>query len=133
MGGLAPKLDPITGNMIYEFKDGYVTTAVKKCLVSLKHTGKPHYLLIDEFNRANIDEAFGKLFTIFEYRHEQALLTKEDCGRELFVPAQFRIIGTMNVQDKNTLFELGYALMRRFAFVEIKLPDKADEYNRMAR
>ncbi len=132
VGGLAPKLDPITGNMIYEFKDGYVTTAVKKCLVSLKHTGKPHYLLIDEFNRANIDEAFGKLFTVFEYRDAQALLTpEENKGNALHVPRQFRIIGTMNVQDKNTLFDIGHALMRRYAFIEIGLPDKEDEFNRM--
>jgi len=37
----------------------------------------------------------------------------------------------MNTQDKNTLFNVGHALMRRFAFVEIGLPDKEDEYRRM--
>ena len=37
----------------------------------------------------------------------------------------------MNTQDKNTLFNVGHALMRRFAFVEIGLPQKDDEYKRM--
>ena len=37
----------------------------------------------------------------------------------------------MNTQDKNTLFNVGHALMRRFAFVEIGLPNVEDEYKRM--
>ena len=48
-----------------------------------------------------------------------------------FMPPEFRVIGTMNTQDKNTLFNVGMALMRRFAFIEIDLPDTDDEYNRM--
>ena len=98
----------------------------------MQEVGKPHYLVIDEFNRANIDEAFGKLFTVFEYRDKQALLTaKETGGAPFMMPPEFRIIGTMNTQDKNTLFNVGHALMRRFAFVEIGLPDRDDEYSRM--
>jgi len=132
VGGIAPKVSKKTGGITYGFKDGAVTQAVRKCIHSIKTIKKPHYLIIDEFNRANVDEAFGKLFTVFEYREEQPLLDKsENRGVEMRVPRQFRIIGTMNVQDKNTLFELGHALMRRFAFVEVGLPDKEDEYNRM--
>ena len=102
------------------------------CEKSIRERGKPHYLVIDEFNRANIDEAFGKLFTVFEYRDKQPLLThKETGGAPFMMPPEFRIIGTMNTQDKNTLFNVGFALMRRFAFVEIGLPLPEDEYNRM--
>jgi MoxR-like ATPase len=132
VGGVAPKVDEYTKEISYEFRDGCVTQAVKSCLRSLKRLGRPHHLIIDEFNRANIDEAFGKLFTIFEYRDTQPLLTSEENrGDPLYVPRQFRIIGTMNVQDKNTLFDIGHALMRRFAFIEVGLPDKEDEFNRM--
>jgi MoxR-like ATPase len=132
VGGVAPKVDEYTHEISYEFRDGCVTGAVKECLKSLKKIAKPHLLIIDEFNRANIDEAFGKLFTIFEYRDTQPLLTKEENkGNALYVPNQFRIIGTMNVQDKNTLFDIGHALMRRYAFIEVGLPDKEDEFNRM--
>ena len=127
IGGISP--DDSGG---YYFKDGYVSDAAKHCEKSMQEDGKPHYLVIDEFNRANIDEAFGKLFTVFEYRDKQALLTaKETAGAPFMMPPEFRIIGTMNTQDKNTLFNVGHALMRRFAFVEIGLPQKDDEYKRM--
>ncbi|MEC7687178.1 MAG: AAA family ATPase [Candidatus Thermoplasmatota archaeon] len=127
IGGISP--DDSGG---YYFKDGYVAEAAKLCEKSIVERGKPHYLVIDEFNRANIDEAFGKLFTVFEYRDKQPLLThKETGGAPFMMPPEFRIIGTMNTQDKNTLFNVGFALMRRFAFVEIGLPIPEDEYNRM--
>ncbi len=127
IGGISP--DDSGG---YFFKDGYVAEAAKLCEKSIRERGKPHYLVIDEFNRANIDEAFGKLFTVFEYRDKQPLLThKETGGAPFMMPPEFRIIGTMNTQDKNTLFNVGFALMRRFAFVEIGLPLPEDEYHRM--
>ena len=127
IGGISP--DDKGG---YYFKEGYVAEAAQACERSIQETGRPHYLLIDEFNRANIDEAFGKLFTVFEYRDKQPLLTNKETGRApFFMPPEFRVIGTMNTQDKNTLFNVGMALMRRFAFIEIELPAKDDEYNRM--
>jgi 5-methylcytosine-specific restriction endonuclease McrBC GTP-binding regulatory subunit McrB len=127
IGGISP--DDSGG---YYFKEGYVADAAQSCEKTMQDVGKPHYLVIDEFNRANIDEAFGKLFTVFEYRDKQALLTaKETGGAPFMMPPEFRIIGTMNTQDKNTLFNVGHALMRRFAFVEIGLPDRDDEYKRM--
>jgi 5-methylcytosine-specific restriction endonuclease McrBC GTP-binding regulatory subunit McrB len=132
VGGVSPKVDKYTHEITYEFRDGCVTDSVRECLKSLKRIAKPHYLVIDEFNRANIDEAFGKLFTVFEYKDVQPLLTSEENkGNNLYVPRQFRIIGTMNVQDKNTLFDIGHALMRRFAFIEIGLQDKEDEFKKM--
>ncbi len=35
----------------------------------------------------------------------------------------WRIIGTMNVYDKSSLFQLSFAFMRRFAFIDVDLPD----------
>src|SRR5205823_6664799 len=40
-------------------------------------------------------------------------------------PATWRIIATMNVFDKTLLFEMSFALMRRFAFIEVPAPDRA--------
>jgi MoxR-like ATPase len=93
------------------------------CEESLKRSGRPHYLIIDEFNRANQDRAFGELFTLLEYR-DRPLLPAARLGRtvDLFIPEAFRIIGTLNALDRNTLFEMSQALRRRFAMVEIGLP-----------
>jgi hypothetical protein len=46
------------------------------------------------------------------------------------LPASWRIIATMNVFDKNLLFEMSYALMRRFAFVEVTCPSD-EAYNEL--
>ena len=59
------------------------------------------------------------------------MTAKETGAAPFMMPPEFRIIGTMNTQDKNTLFNVGHALMRRFAFVEIGLPNREDEYKRM--
>jgi hypothetical protein len=114
--------------LAYYFEPGVVARAALECERSLGRTGRPHYLLIDEFNRANQERAFGELFTVLEYR-DLPLLLGARLGRlaNLYLPDAFRIIGTMNSEDRNTLFELGLALRRRFALVEIDLPPPAEE------
>jgi len=47
-------------------------------------------------------------------------------GDILGVSKNWRIIATMNVFDKNLLFEMSYALMRRFAFIEVPSPPDED-------
>src|SRR5205085_2309167 len=90
----------------------------------LRRSGRPHYLIIDEFNRANQERAFGELFTLLEYR-DRPILPAARLGRaaDLFLPEAFRLIGTLNADDRNTLYEVGQALRRRFALVEIGLPN----------
>ena len=39
-----------------------------------------------------------------------------------WIPRQWRIVATMNVFDKSLLFEMSFALMRRFAFIEVPSP-----------
>jgi hypothetical protein len=43
----------------------------------------------------------------------------------LEIHQQWRIIATMNVFDKTLLFEMSFALMRRFAFIEVASPRQA--------
>lgn len=126
----AETLKPSTSSTIqYFYELGVVSRAALACETSLAQTGRPHYLIIDEFNRANQDRAFGQLFTLLEYR-DQPLLPGERLGRiaELYLPNAFRIIGTMNSEDRNNLFEVGMALRRRFSLIEIPLPDPKAEY-----
>jgi MoxR-like ATPase len=97
-----------------EWKDGYLTRTVKVCHESLMN-GRPYWLIIDELNRANLDLAFGKVFTLLdvEYRSVKPLI------RDLYIPYSFRILATINTYDRGLLFSLGYAFMRRFAFVNV--------------
>lgn len=111
---------------------GFFTRAVME---SVK-TQKPFWLIIDEINRANLDLAFGRVFTLLdiEYREREELLDKDKYEavskapktEGLKVPASFRVVATMNTYDRSLLFSLGYAFMRRFAFVEqpSKIPPK---------
>lgn len=99
-----------------DWQNGVLTKAAIKCTESLKN-GKPYWLVLDELNRANLDLAFGKVLTLMDldYRVDNFL-----CGKEnTCVPLCFRILATMNTYDKALLFSLGYAFMRRFAFIHI--------------
>ena len=87
------------------------------------------WLVVDEFNRANIDRAFGQLFTALEYGTLKIPTT--DPGRpfeELHIPRDYRIIGTLNTADKHFLHTLSDALKRRFAIIDLPVPtyDKKD-------
>jgi len=97
------------------------------------------WLVIDELNRSNFDRAFGQLFTVLS--GQPVVLPFKRSGRSqpislvppgveapgdtdaIKLPSTWRILATMNVFDKNLLFEMSYALMRRFAFVEVTSPD----------
>src|SRR5437763_9657351 len=100
------------------------------------------WLVVDELNRANFDRAFGQLFTVlsgqpvvlpFKRRGRTDPIAIVPSGVEsppntdvIRVPANWRIMATMNVFDKNLLFEMSFALMRRFAFVEVTSPSEED-------
>ncbi len=133
IGGIRPGLAGESGpnssqSLFYYFEPGVVARAALACEESLRRNRRPHYLIIDEFNRANQERAFGELFTLLEYR-DRPLLAGARLGRavDLFIPDAFRIIGTLNADDRNTLYDVGLALRRRFAMVEIGLPPPSEE------
>ena len=98
------------------------------------------WLIIDELNRSNFDRAFGQLFTVLSGQavtlpHERQagsgrlVVAPDDYpnlpGDVIRVPSTWRVIATMNVFDKSLLFEMSFALMRRFAFIEVPSPSLA--------
>ena len=125
IGGLQPTAD----GLIY--RPGLFVDAIEQ----------GRWLIIDELNRSNFDRAFGQLFTVlagqavvlpFKRKGQQKPISLVPSGEEppektdmIRVPANWRIIATMNVFDKNLLFDMSYALMRRFAFIEIGTPPEA--------
>ena len=128
IGGIMPHMK--NNSPTYKFQRGCVTETVykswnNKISNNLKYRGT--WLVIDEFNRAEIDKAFGQLFTSLEskklYIHDE----RNSSSVKLKIPKDYRIIGTLNTSDKHYLFKLSDALKRRFAYVEIKMPSKNEE------
>lgn len=116
---------------------GVITEAIVACLNQIAEhafdASAPQgvWLVLDELNRANMDAAFGPLFTALDQRHPQVSLPFfDEPRRNLVVPRRFRIIATMNTYDKNFLFRLSYALTRRFALIPINVPANDDESGR---
>ena len=101
-----------------------------------------NWLVVDEINRSDIDKSFGELFTVLSGQqvdlpysiNNQPVrilpakawnLHKDDHpdNYTYVIHPNWRVIGTMNVYDKSSLFNLSFAFMRRFAFIEIEIPD----------
>jgi hypothetical protein len=109
------------------------------------------WLVIDEFNRADIDACFGELFSVFagdavELPFEKEGESEDDTEEEeddeahpvrivpegdeaetevdYLVPDKFRLIGTMNDADRSGLNDLSFALMRRFSIIHVGSPRK---------
>jgi 5-methylcytosine-specific restriction enzyme B len=86
--------------------------------------GKPHVLVIDEINRANIAKVFGELYFLLEYRDAEIELLYSD-GRERFsLPDNLFIIGTMNTADRSIAL-LDAAMRRRFVFLSMDTTEPA--------
>jgi len=112
VGGYEPDEDG------WELTPGFFTETAISCQSTLRRDARSSWLIIDELNRANLDEAFGEVFTLLDmdYREDVPI---DYGGSEVTLPLSFRIIGTMNTYDQAQLFSLGYAFRRRFAFVEV--------------
>jgi 5-methylcytosine-specific restriction enzyme B len=101
------------------------------------------WLVIDELNRADIDKAFGPLLTLLAGTgsgrpNESVVLPfmgadgkpvemtwaakRADRAGPYTLTPSWRLIGTLNVSDKTTLFQLSFAFLRRFAIVDVPLP-----------
>ncbi len=86
------------------------------------------FLLIDEFNRADMNKAFGEMFMAVDHGRvslrddERPSWVVPDGKPGMAIKPEFRMICTMNDYDKSLLNELSYGLLRRWAFVEIDVP-----------
>ncbi|MFH7017581.1 AAA family ATPase [Flavobacterium sp. FlaQc-47] len=86
-----------------------------------------YVLIIDEINRANLPSVLGELIYALEYRDELVDSIYEYEGkREIILPSNLFIIGTMNTADRS-VGHLDYAIRRRFAFMDILPKDLSEE------
>lgn len=106
--------------------------------VLLRNFDKP--LIIDELNRCDIDKVIGPLFTVLSghsttlpYRvdasdaaSQQYIVLpkpKETALPHEFVPGpQWRLLATINSIDKASLYQMSYALSRRFGWIYVDVP-----------
>lgn len=130
IGGIVPRMK--NNSPSYEIQYGCISETVKQSWKDKENVGvhgekyRGTWLIIDEFNRAEIDKAFGQLFTSLESRVLQIPDPIMPTLMNLPIPKDYRIIGTLNTSDKHHLFQLSDALKRRFAFVEIKSPTRKE-------
>jgi hypothetical protein len=123
--GLKPVVD-VWGHVTYAVLPGLFT---RLCDAARRDPDHPYVLVIDEINRAPLARVFGELLYALEYRGPQGAVELAVSGgmgapaRLFHVPANLRLIGTMNTADRS-LALVDYALRRRFRFVEIA-PDPA--------
>jgi len=106
--------------------------------VLLRNFDRP--LIIDELNRCDIDKVIGPLFTVLSgqqttlpYRTDLAdvdsqpyvILPQPKAGaaNHEFAPGPaWRLIATINSIDKASLYQMSYALSRRFGWVYVDAP-----------
>lgn len=87
-----------------------------------------HWLIIDEFSRAEIDKAIGPLYTVLGGGGDPAPLPlwfgDAEERSEVWLPNRFRIIGTMNTVDTNYVYTFSQGLSRRFQFIYVGVPSR---------
>lgn len=90
---------------------------------------KNYVLIIDEINRANLSAVLGELIYALEYRGEpvESMYAVED-DKELILPSNLYIIGTMNTADRS-VGHIDYAIRRRFSFVDVLPQDLSGDEN----
>ena len=106
--------------------------------VLLEHFNQP--LIIDELNRCDIDRVLGPLFTVLSGqpttlpylvdpandKSERFVILPEyklDAADHECSPTQdWRLLATINSIDKASLYQMSYALTRRFAWILVDAP-----------
>ena len=148
VGGLQPQVSG-GGDFAVEVMRpwlGCVPRAALRCADTMaKHEDDPevhleqgHWLIVDEFNRAEIDKAFGPLFTALGGDTSGIPLWFGDSPerQRVWLPGRFRIVATLNSVDTAYVFGLSQGLMRRFTFVYVGVPEAEridEELERAAR
>lgn len=154
VGGLVP-VAGADGTLRYDVRPGAVYEALRRnwllaedgsvrqspeglpLRVGATHDGQQWpgvWLVIDELNRADVDKAFGDLFTALESGRLRVPRAGTDASLLVPLPKDFRIIATLNTRDRHFLFTLSDALKRRFALVEVATPqDGAEEQRTLLR
>ncbi|GGS66300.1 DUF4357 domain-containing protein [Streptomyces cinerochromogenes] len=113
--GFRPQEDPRTQQVAFRLTAGPLRELADLASREGNHH-IPHFLIIDEINRANLAKVFGELYFLLEYRNKSVRLTYS--GDDFALPPNLFVIGTMNTADRSIAL-VDAAMRRRFAFVEL--------------
>lgn len=143
-GDLAERCKLITGSADFTSQDilgGYIPLENGKLKffpgVLLENFDKP--LIFDELNRCDIDKVIGPLFTVLSGQsttlpylvdpsdEKSARIEIQPRGvpdlPRAFAPGPaWKLIATINSIDKASLYQMSYALTRRFAWIYVDVP-----------
>lgn len=86
-----------------EFKAGQLTKVIEK---AEQNPDKPYFLLLDEMNLARVEHYFSDVLSVMESRRwldkkmvTSTLLSKEIANRDIRLPLNLYIIGTVNMDE----------------------------------
>ena len=110
------------GKITYEVENKILAQMAKD---ALDNEDNKYILIIDEINRANLSSVLGELIYALEYRDEavESMYALENGSRDITLPSNLYIIGTMNTADRS-IGHIDYAIRRRFAFADVLPNDK---------
>jgi 5-methylcytosine-specific restriction enzyme B len=145
IGGLQPAVGQHDTEVLKPWL-GHVPRAALRCADRIaRHQDDPeaypnqaHWLVIDEFNRAEIDKAVGPLYTVLgggggpERRKLPLWFGDKPETQECWIPERLRIIGTLNSVDTAYVYSLSQGLQRRFQFVHVGVPEEGQLEAEMA-
>ncbi len=125
-----------TAENTLEFRPGVVLNCFQD---DTDETPTNEWLIIDELNRADIDKAFGSLFSAltgesvtlpFDSTDGDSIEILDSSRTDatvrpnrFYIPDDWRMLATMNTLDKTSLYEMSYAFMRRWAFIPVGIPE----------
>ncbi len=109
------KPDTNSNQLIFREHKGPFLKVIEKA-EEAKKENKGYLLIIDEINRGDLAKILGEAIFLLEPTEERKIKLRS--GKEIIMPQNLYIIGTMNTADR-TIAILDFAIRRRFAFVDV--------------
>lgn len=113
--GFKPDLASDGAGLNLQLKDGLF---LRICKAAAQAPDRTFLLIVDEINRGDLPRILGELVTLLEMDKRGVPVTLPTSGRQISVPPNVRIIGTMNTADRS-VGHLDVAIRRRFGFIEV--------------